>query len=53
MLCKDDVIEAAGQYYEGKWTSFENENILNEVFAIFDIHTQNSGMNFFHNNRNN
>ena len=47
MLRKDVVIEAAGQHYEGRWTSFEYENVRTEILAILDIHTQNSNMNFF------
>jgi hypothetical protein len=44
MLRKDAVIEAAGQHYEGR---FEYENVRTEIFAILDIHTQKSNVNFF------
>jgi len=47
MLRKDAVIGAVVQHHEGRRTSFEYENVRTEIFAILDIHTRNSNMNFF------
>lgn len=47
MLRKDAVIKAAGQHYDGRWTSFEYKNVRTEMFAILRIHTQNSNTNVF------